>query len=48
MRKCQAYYIGLAKVYGDLTARYKNAICLVLDENHIYSAMEKNMESEPF
>lgn len=44
----QAYYIGLAKKYGDLTARYKNAICLVLDENHIYSAMEKNMESEPF
>lgn len=44
----QAYYMGLAKEYGDLTARYKNAICLVLDENHIYSAMEKSMESEPF
>lgn len=44
----QAYYMGLAKKYGDLTARYKNAICLVLDENHVYSAMEKSMESEPF
>lgn len=44
----QAYYIGLAKQYGDLTARYKNAICLVLDEKHVYSAMEKSMESEPF
>ncbi len=44
----QAYYMGLAKEYGDLTARYKNAICLVLDENHVYSAMEKSMESEPF
>lgn len=44
----QEYYMGLAKKYGDLTARYKNAICLVLDENHIYSAMEKSMESEPF
>lgn len=44
----QAYYMGLAKKYGALTARYKNAICLVLDENHIYSAMEKSMESEPF
>lgn len=42
------YYMGLAKKYGDLTARYKNAICLVLDENHIYSAMEQSMESEPF
>ena len=29
-------------------ARYKNAICLVLDENHIYEAMEKSMESEKF
>lgn len=44
----RAYYMGLAEKYGDLTARYKNAICLVLDENHIYSAMEKSMESEPF
>ncbi|MDE7266988.1 MAG: hypothetical protein K2N89_05940 [Lachnospiraceae bacterium] len=44
----QEYYMGLAKQYGDLTARYKNAICLVLDENHIYSAMDRNMESEPF
>ena len=44
----QEYYMGLAKQYGDLTARYKNAICLVLDESHIYSAMEQSMESEPF
>lgn len=44
----QGYYMGLAKQYGDLTARYKNAVCLVLDENHVYSAMEKSMESEPF
>lgn len=42
------YYMGLARKYGDLTARYKNAICLILDENRIYSAMEKSMESEPF
>jgi 8-oxo-dGTP diphosphatase len=44
----QAYYMGLAREYGDLVARYKNAVCLVLDENHVYSAMEKSMESEPF
>ena len=43
-----AYYSGLAKKYGDLTARYKNAVCLVLDLEHIYEAMEKSMESEPF
>lgn len=44
----QQYYAGLATQYGDLTARYKNAICFVLDENHIYEAMEPSMESEPF
>lgn len=42
------YYSGLAHKYGDLTARYKNAICLVFDENHIYEAMELSMESEKF
>lgn len=44
----QEYYINLARKYGDLKARYRNAICLVLDEEHIYSAMEENMASEPF
>lgn len=28
------YYAGLVKQYGNLTARYKNAICFVMDENH--------------
>lgn len=42
------YYAGLAKKYGNLTARYKNAICLVMDEKHIYEAMEPSMESEKF
>lgn len=42
------YYCGLARQYGNLTARYKNAICLVMDKNHIYEAMEPSMESEPF
>ncbi|MCI9419405.1 MAG: hypothetical protein HFG32_05255 [Eubacterium sp.] len=39
---------GLAKKYGNLTAFYKNAICLVMDEEHIYEAMEPSMESERF
>lgn len=42
------YYSGLVHRYGNLVARYKNAICLVLDEDHIYEAMEKSMESEKF
>ena len=42
------YYSGLAEKYGDLTARYRNAICLVVDDQHIYQAMEESMESEPF
>lgn len=43
-----AHYSGLALQYGDLTAKYKNAICLVLDDAHIYEAMEPSMESERF
>ena len=42
------YYSGLAKKYGTLTARYKNAICFVKDETHIYEALAPSMESEPF
>lgn len=43
-----AYYTGLAGKYGDLVARYRNAICFVMDENHIYEAMDASMESEKF
>lgn len=43
-----AYYSSLAKRYGTLTAHYQNAICFVKDDSHIYSAMEKSMESETF
>lgn len=42
------YYAGLAKEYGDITARYRNAICLVLDETRIYEAMDEDMASAPF
>lgn len=42
------YYAGLVKQYGNLTARYKNAICFVMDETSIYEAMEPSMESEKF
>jgi 8-oxo-dGTP diphosphatase len=42
------YYSGLVKRYGNLMARYRNAICFVVDEKHIYEAMEPAMESEKF
>ena len=42
------YYSGLVKTYGNLVARYKNAICFVMDDTHIYEAMEPSMESEKF
>lgn len=42
------YYSSLARRYGDLKARYKNAICLVMDSERIYKAMEDSMASEPF
>lgn len=42
------YYAALAAEYGDLTARYWNAICLVADREHIYKAMEESMASVPF
>ena len=42
------YYSSLAKQYGGLTARYKNAVCLVMEDGHIYEAMEPSMESERF
>ena len=42
------YYGGVVRQYGTLTARYRNAVCLVLDEKHIYEAMDPAMESEPF
>ena len=42
------YYSGLVKAYGNLVARYRNAICFVMDDTNIYEAMEPSMESEKF
>lgn len=42
------HYTGLVRKHGDLTARYRNAICLVLDSGRVYEAMEESMASEPF
>ncbi len=43
-----AYYSSLAGKYGDLTARYKNVICFIMDDEHTFEAMESTMESEKF
>ena len=43
-----AYYSGLALKYGDITARYQNAICLIMDEEHIYESMDENLASNRF
>jgi len=43
------YYSALAaELGGSMTARYKNAIVLVLDEKTIYEYMGEDIASEPF
>ena len=42
------HYSSLAKKYGNPTVRYRNAICFVADEKHIYEAMEPSMGSSAF
>lgn len=42
------YYTGLAKRYGNLVARYKNAICFCADENHIYESEDDSLAGEKF
>lgn len=42
------YYTGLAKKYGNLMAEYRNAICFVVDKNHIYESFESDLYSEKF
>jgi 8-oxo-dGTP diphosphatase len=42
------YYSKLTKEHGDITARYKNAICLVIDDNTVYDSMEDNLSGDSF
>ncbi len=44
----QDYYGGLAARYGDITACYHNAICLVVDREHIYESMDESLASHRF
>lgn len=44
-----AYYSALARKYGGrLTARYKNALCLVMSENEIYQSMDVSLWGKAF
>jgi len=42
------YYSSLARKYGNLKARYQNAICLVADMEHIYESMDESLASDFF
>ncbi|WP_160680655.1 non-canonical purine NTP pyrophosphatase [Clostridium sp. C8-1-8] len=48
-REMLDFYSNLAKKYGGkLTAYYKNAICLIMDEHHIYRHDGEDIWSEKF
>lgn len=42
------YYSGLAKKFGPIRARYRNAVCFYRDEEHIYESEEENLSGEVF
>lgn len=42
------YYSELAKRFGTLTGRYRNAICFYQDEEHIYESMDETLSGKPF
>lgn len=43
-----SYYTSLAKTYGPLHGYYQNAICIVVDEQHIYESMDETLQSTTF
>lgn len=42
------YYGGLAAKYGPVKAYYKNAICLIMDENERYESMDESLWGNMF
>lgn len=47
-QEMREHYIGLVRKYGRLTAQYRSAICLVLDESRSFELMDESLESEKF
>ncbi len=44
-----AYYGELSARHGGrLIGRYRNAICLILDDGHTFSSMDESLSTEPF
>lgn len=43
-----AYYGGLAKRHGGIRARYRHAVCLVMDREHVHAIMDDSTASEIF
>jgi len=43
-----AYYSGLAKQYHPLRGRYRNAICLILDEHTVIECADEALAGVPF
>lgn len=41
-------YTGLVKKHGMILARYKNGICLILDQEHVYESEDEDLWGEPF
>lgn len=43
------YYAGLARQHGGrLTGYYQNAICFVVDGDHVFRSMDRGLSTEPF
>lgn len=42
------HYTGLVRKYGMILARYKNGICLVMDESHSYESMDEGLWGQAF
>lgn len=42
------YYRGLVKKFGRLTARYRNAVCLILADGTVFESMDDNLSGNPF
>ncbi len=42
------YYGGLAAKHGDITASYRNAICLVYDKEHIFTDFNEDLSGSKF
>lgn len=42
------YYSDIAFKYGDIIAQYQNAICFIIDENHIYTDESEDLFGKKF